>query len=70
MDDAALDRLLSGDLTKLIPLPKRVVRIFLSSTFTDMTLERNTLMEKVYPKLKKYCRERFGLDFQGKYIIK
>lgn len=65
MDDASLDRLLSGDLSKLIALPKRVVRIFLSSTFTDMTLERNTLMERVYPRLKKYCRERFGLDFQG-----
>jgi len=32
--------------------------------FTDTTLERNCLMEKVYPKLKEYCRERHGLDFQ------
>lgn len=64
MDDNTLDLLISGDLNKLPPLPKRVVRLFISSTFTDMTLERNSLMERVYPRLKKYCRERFGLDFQ------
>jgi hypothetical protein len=29
-----------------------VVRIFTSSTFTDMLMERNTLMEYVYPKIK------------------
>jgi len=65
MDDEALDRLFSGDLDKLADLPKRVVRLFISSTFTDMTLERNSLIERVYPQLKKYCRERYGLDFQG-----
>lgn len=32
-----------------------------------MTLERNSLMERVYPQLKNYCRERHGLDFQGKF---
>lgn len=69
MNDTALDRLFSGDLDKLIPLAKRVVRLFLSSTFTDMTLERNSFMERVYPRLKKYCRERYGLDFQGKFIL-
>lgn len=65
MDDKALDRLFTGDLDQLVPLPKRVVRLFISSTFTDMMLERNSLMERVYPRLKKYCRERHGLDFQG-----
>jgi hypothetical protein len=30
----------------------QVVRIFTSSTFTDMLMERNTLMEYVYPKIK------------------
>lgn len=69
MDDSVLDCLFSGDLYKLIPLPKRVVRLFISSTFTDMTLERNSLMERVYPRLKKYCRERHGLDFQGKLSL-
>lgn len=68
MDDDALDQLFSGDLSRLIDLPKRLVRLFISSTFTDMTLERNTLMERVYPQLKKYCREKHGLDFQGKLM--
>lgn len=35
-----------------------------SSTFTDTTVERNALMEEIYPKLKEYCRETYGLDFQ------
>lgn len=33
----------------------------------DMSLERNTLMENVYPKIKEYCKERHGLEFQGIY---
>lgn len=65
MDGSLYDNLFSGDLDNLIELPKRVVRLFISSTFTDMTLERNTLMEHVYPRLKKFCRENHGLDFQG-----
>ena len=44
----------------------QVVRIFTSSTFTDMLMERNTLMEWVYPKIKEYCKERHGLEFQVK----
>ena len=42
----------------------QVVRIFTSSTFTDMLIERNTLMEYVYPKIKEYCREKHGLEYQ------
>ena len=30
----------------------------------DMIPERNALMEHVYPKLKKVCREKFQLEFQ------
>lgn len=67
MDDILFDNLFSGDLDHLVELPKRVVRLFISSTFTDMTLERNTLMERVYPRLKKFCREHYGLDFQGRF---
>ncbi|KAF2357626.1 P-loop containing nucleoside triphosphate hydrolase [Trinorchestia longiramus] len=29
-----------------------------------MGMERNTLMAEVYPKLKEYCREKHGLEFQ------
>ena len=42
----------------------QVVRIFTSSTFTDMLMERNTLMEFVYPRIREYCRERYGIEFQ------
>ena len=27
-------------------------------------MERNTLMAQVYPRLKDYCREKHGLEFQ------
>ncbi|KAK0046460.1 NACHT and WD repeat domain-containing protein 2 [Biomphalaria pfeifferi] len=59
-----LMQVLSGRLDGLPPLSSRIVRIFTSSTFTDTTLERNNLMEKVYPRLKDYCREKHGLEFQ------
>lgn len=31
---------------------------------SDTTMERNTLMAQCYPKLKDYCREKHGLEFQ------
>ena len=31
---------------------------------TDTTVERNLLIENYYPKLKEYCREQHGLEFQ------
>ena len=33
-----------------------------------MLMERNTLMEWVYPKIKEYCREKHGLEFQVKKL--
>lgn len=27
-------------------------------------MERNSLMQHIYPKLKEYCREKHGLEFQ------
>lgn len=68
MDDEVLDRLFSGKLDGLPQLNKKIVRLFISSTFTDMSLERNALMEQVYPRLKRYCREKHGLEFQGEFI--
>ena len=35
-----------------------------------MLMERNTLMEWVYPKIKEYCREKHGLEFQVKIVTK
>jgi hypothetical protein len=39
-------------------IENRQIRIFISSTFRDMQSERNYLVEKVFPALKKYCQER------------
>ncbi|KAI1303164.1 NACHT and WD repeat domain-containing protein 2 [Halotydeus destructor] len=64
MDERTLDRIFAGSLNDMPPVLSRIVRIFTSSTFTDMSLERNTLMEEVYPKLKEYCKQRHGLEFQ------
>ena len=43
------------------PPSKRVVRVFISSTFTDTVFERNYALEDVIPYLKKAGRER-GFD--------
>eukprot|EP00106_Octopus_bimaculoides_P010882 XP_014778324.1 PREDICTED: NACHT and WD repeat domain-containing protein 2-like [Octopus bimaculoides] len=59
-----LYRLLIGCMQNLPSLGSKIVRIFTSSTFTDTTVERNALMERIYPKIKDFCRERYGLEFQ------
>ena len=64
MNEKTVDRIMAGYLTDLPTVSSKVVRIFTSSTFTDMLMERNTLMEFVYPKIKEYCREKHGLEFQ------
>ncbi|KAJ7993279.1 hypothetical protein DPEC_G00270790 [Dallia pectoralis] len=40
-----------------------VVRVFISSTFTDMTSERNILLDKAYPDLQAFCQS-LGLVFE------
>ena len=44
-----------------------MVRVYVSSTYTDMMLEKNVLVTEVYPRLKELCRERYGLEFQVSY---
>ena len=63
MDEQMVDSIFAGRLDDLPPVSSKIVRIFTSSTFTDMLMERNTLMEYVYPKIKEYCREKHGLEF-------
>lgn len=41
-----------------------VIRVFVSSTFSDMRHERNALQEQVYPKLEHLCL-RNGFQFQA-----
>lgn len=37
----------------------RVIRVFISSTFRDMQAERELLVKKVFPELRRICDERF-----------
>ena len=69
MDEKTIDAIFAGCLTNLPSVSSKIVRIFTSSTFTDMLMERNTLMEWVYPKIKEYCREKHGLEFQVTSVI-
>ena len=36
----------------------RVIRVFLSSTFRDFGEERDLLVKKVFPELRRLCRQR------------
>ena len=38
--------------------PSRTVRVFLSSTFRDFAEERDLQVRKVFPELRRKCRER------------
>ncbi len=69
MEDSAIDRLFAGDFSHLPKVKHPLVRVYTSSTFTDMTLEKNVLVTEVYPKLKEYCRERYGLEFQVNNLV-
>ncbi|CAF1109225.1 unnamed protein product [Adineta steineri] len=40
------------------------VRLFVSSTFTDTTDERNGLIDRVYPRLREYCLTKYNIQFQ------
>uniref|UniRef100_A0A1I8J8D1 UBE4B factor n=1 Tax=Macrostomum lignano TaxID=282301 RepID=A0A1I8J8D1_9PLAT len=65
-----VDKIFRGFLDGLPTMPSKIVRIFTSSTFTDTGVERNSLMERIYPKIKEYCREQHGLEFQVRKIFK
>lgn len=80
--------LLRGRTQDLPAVRSKVVRVFLSSTFTgtfsfesfdtfidgfirlnkrfvsDTLVERDSLIENVFPQLKDYCRQKYGLEFQ------
>lgn len=44
--------------TAAIALSSRVVRVFVSSTFRDMQAERDELVERTFPQLRKLCESR------------
>ena len=62
-EEAIYDRVLGGEFNNIPPTARKLVRIFTSSTFTDTLVERNMLMEEIYPKLKEFCRG-YMLEFQ------
>src|SRR3954447_14669318 len=37
---------------------RRAVRVFISSTFQDMHRERDELVKRVFPRLRKLCEQR------------
>ena len=42
----------------------KTIRVFLSSTFEDLKMERDALQQKAFRNLREYCRER-GWQFQA-----
>ncbi|MEI7726804.1 MAG: AAA family ATPase [Bacteroidota bacterium] len=47
-----------------MPQQTKIFRVFVSSTFTDMTQERRILQRDAFPRLEKFCEER-GAKFQA-----
>jgi hypothetical protein len=47
-----------------MPTTTRTIRVFISSTFSDLKAERNVLQERVSPRLKRYCHRR-SWNFQA-----
>ena len=50
--------------TNSVELVSRTFRVFVSSTFDDLKIERDALQEKVFPKLKTLC-EKKHFNFQA-----
>ena len=63
-ENLAVDRIYCGDMTELQPPLRPVIRIYLSSNFTDMVMEKTELVNHIFPIIRNYCKDRHGLDFQ------
>ena len=44
---------------EIMPTPSRLVRVFISSTFRDFMGERDELVKRVFPELRRRCKDRF-----------
>ncbi|GHV65977.1 hypothetical protein FACS1894199_08240 [Bacteroidia bacterium] len=57
-----------GDTRQTDQIEERQIRVFISSTFRDMQAERDYLVTKVFPSIRRYCEERditfFELDLR------
>ena len=56
------DAILNGDTELSMEIGKKVLRVFISSTFTDTQAERNYMMREIYPEIREFCQEH-GIDF-------
>ena len=63
-DNIAVDRIYCGDMTNLAHPVAPIVRVYIASTFTDMVLEKTELVNHIFPILKNYCKDRYGIEFQ------
>ncbi|XP_053312007.1 NACHT domain- and WD repeat-containing protein 1 [Spea bombifrons] len=63
MDINKLKDVMRGKETTLPSKPSNAVRIFISSTFSDMAEERDALMELAYPEIQAFCQKN-GLTFE------
>ncbi|GFS13001.1 leucine-rich repeat and WD repeat-containing protein, partial [Elysia marginata] len=65
-DRQTVESVMKGKVSAIPKTKSKVIKVFISSTFTvDMLEERNALAETVYPKLRNYCRDKHGVDFQA-----
>lgn len=64
MDHEEVERIMAGDFAALPELPAKRVCIYLCSSYTGMDLEKGVLMTEVIPRLRHFCRDHFGLEFQ------
>ena len=69
MDNHRFLHILRGHFEDIPKKKSNMVRIFLSSTFSDTHTERDYLIEHIYPRLKTYCKTTYGYDFQVKIFI-
>ncbi|GAA6217418.1 NACHT domain- and WD repeat-containing protein 1-like [Lates japonicus] len=63
--DVSLQDVLRGrtDGAQRMKTSSNMIRVFISSTFTDMSSERKALLEKAYPEVLTFCRS-LGLMFE------
>lgn len=55
------ERIFHGDVKVSLPLEKKSIRIFLSSTFNDYANERNFILKNTLPYLKRFA-SKFGIE--------
>ena len=68
-EEQDMDYVYHGRIGSLPKSSAKIVRIFLSSTFTDTVVERNMLMKHVFPQMRQYCRDKYDLDFQVDRVL-